>query len=253
MRIAHLFAFAAAIAPLATAVPAVSAAQIPDHFENLKVLPKDIPRDSLIQVMRRFTSALGVRCEFCHVSSDGSNQFKTMVFKSDDKPEKRNARFMMRMVDSLNHVVLAAMPERSDPPVMLRCVTCHRGLSKPTTLEAMLTATVQRAGVDSAMKEYRDLRQSATLEGKYDFREGTVNELASHLAANGKTAEAISLLQMNEEFYPQSSQIDFELGEVHRQRGERDQAVVSYRLALQKQPQNRAARQRLTELGVAIP
>jgi hypothetical protein len=34
----------------------------PDSFTNLKVLPRDIPRDTLVNMMAGFTRALGVRC-----------------------------------------------------------------------------------------------------------------------------------------------------------------------------------------------
>jgi tetratricopeptide (TPR) repeat protein len=234
-----------------------AAAQLPEKFENLKVLPKDIPRDTLLQVMRNFSGSLGVRCNFCHVEKAGVANAgpgpTPLDFKADDKDEKRNARFMMRMTDSLNRVVLAGLPARSNPPVAVRCVTCHRGLSKPTTLDAVLATTIQHAGVDSAVKQYRALRQTTAYEGKYDFSESTVDELAQRLATAGKPADAMTLLQMNQEFYPSSSQIDLALGDIHRQLGEKDKAIVSYRAALQKQPQNRMARQRLTELGVTAP
>jgi lipopolysaccharide biosynthesis regulator YciM len=41
------------------------------------------------------------------------------------------------------------------------------------------------------------------------------------------------------------------MGDLYRQRGEKDRAIVAYRAALVKQPNNRQARARLTELGVA--
>ena len=58
-------ALAAAVV-LVVSIGAV-AAQIPDKFENLKVLPKDIPQRELIDVMRGFAGALGFRCHNCHV------------------------------------------------------------------------------------------------------------------------------------------------------------------------------------------
>src|SRR5262245_29807849 len=121
--------------------------QIPEKFENLRALPKDISRDSLIQIMRGFSFALDVRCQYCHTGGDGVS-FAGVVFKSDEKPAKRNARFMIQMVDSINRVVLAALPVRSTPPVVVQCVTCHRGVSKPTTLELTLAETIDRFGVD---------------------------------------------------------------------------------------------------------
>jgi tetratricopeptide (TPR) repeat protein len=229
-----------------------ASSQIPDKFENLQALPKDIQRDSLVQIMRGFSFALGVRCQYCHTGGDGVS-FAGVSFKSDEKTAKQNARFMIRMVDSLNKTVLAALPARHSPPVTVQCVTCHRGLSRPTTLEAVLAATIDRAGVDSAVTQYRTLRARASLTGQYDFTEWRINELARHLATDGKTAEAIAILEMNGEFNPQSASIDVMLGELHRQRGERDKAIERYRKAIQKEPGNQQARQRLTEFGVPIP
>src|SRR6476469_2166381 len=61
----------AAVAILGALVPAALRAQTPggppEKFENLKVFSKDIPRDSLLGIMRGFTGALGVNCTYCHV------------------------------------------------------------------------------------------------------------------------------------------------------------------------------------------
>jgi len=57
------------------------------------------------------------------------------------------------------------------------------------------------------------------------------------------------MLELNQEFYPQAAEIDFMLGELHRQRGEKDKAIARYRAVLQKDPNNARAKQRLVELG----
>ena len=226
--------------------------QIPERFQNLQVLPTGIARDSLVNLMRGFSFALGVRCQYCHSGGDGVS-FAGVSFDSDDKPAKRKARFMLRMVDSLNRVVLAALPGRSEPPVIIQCVTCHRGLSKPTTIQNVLMKTIEESGVDSAIKQYRGLRERTALNGYYDFTEWRINELARGLVAAGKTADAIAILEMNGEFNPRSGSIPFELGELYRQRGDKDKAIAAFQRALQINPENPAARQRLTELGVRPP
>lgn len=226
--------------------------QVPERFQNLQVLPKGIARDSLVQIMRGFSFALGVRCQHCHAGGDGIS-FAGVSFDSDDKPAKRTARFMLRMVDSLNRSVFASLPGRSDPPVVIQCVTCHRGLSKPTTLQAELAKTIEQSGVDSAIKQYRGLRETVALDGYYDFTEWRINELARQLVGAGRNAEAIAILEMNAEFNPRSVSIALELGGLYHQRGERDKAIASFQRALQLNPQNQQARQRLTELGVRPP
>ena len=198
--------------------------------------------------MRGFSFALGVRCQYCHAGGDGIS-FQGVDFKSDDKATKRKARYMLRMADTINNRLLAALPDRSDPPVRVLCVTCHRGLSKPATLASTLTETIETKGTDSAIAQYRRLRENTMTLGKFDFGEWSMNELARTLAERGKTAEAIAMLELNQEFYPQAPELDFMIGELHRQRGEKDKAIARYRLVLQKDPNNQQAKRRLTELG----
>lgn len=241
---------------LAAAAPA--AAQFPQKFENLQYFPKDIPRDSLLRHMQGIAGALGVRCTFCHVTEESSQLAaapggpggprERIDFKSDDKPEKRNARYMLRMVDSINDKLLSALPQRSDPPVRVTCVTCHRGLPKPATLQSTLAETIQRHGLDSAIAQYRALRQNDMVAGMYDFRESSLEELARTLAERGNAADALSLLQLDQEFYPQSAGIDLAMADLYEKQGEKDKAIARYRMALEKQPNNPMARRRLQAL-----
>ena len=245
--LAHMGRVAAVAALLAT-VPTSLLAQIPQRFENLQVLPKDIPRDTLIQIMRGFSFALGVRCEHCHVQVR-EDTAERIVFKADDKKEKETARFMMRMVRDLNANVLTRLADRSNPPVRVQCVTCHRGSASPDPLDVVLEQTISEFGVDSAVARYKRLRAETMHLGRYNFGEWSINELARRLGERGETAQAIRILEMNQEFYPASSSIDLAIAQLHDQRGERDKAISRYRAVLTKQPQNRMARRRLTELG----
>ncbi|HET6231603.1 MAG TPA: c-type cytochrome [Longimicrobiaceae bacterium] len=214
---------------------------------NLQVLPKDIPHDSLIAIMRGFTNALGVRCSFCHVMGpDGG--MEGADFAADTKPEKRNARVMLQMVRDINSQWLPKLPDRSTPPVGVGCITCHRGMPVPTTIDRVLGTTLDSAGATAAIARYRQLRTETMERGTYDFGEGPVSDVARRLAAQGKTADAAALLEMNSEFHPQSAAVDVQLGDVYRARGERDKAIVRYRMALEKQPNNQMARRRLDEL-----
>ncbi len=87
------------IAALVLAAPL--AAQLPDSFENLEVLPKDIGQRELIEVMKGFSGALGVRCQHCHVGEEGK-PLSDFDFVSDERPAKDAARVMMRMTEKIN-------------------------------------------------------------------------------------------------------------------------------------------------------
>src|SRR5205085_12219044 len=98
---------------------------IPDTFTNLKVLPKDIKKPELVQIMRGFASQLGRRCKFCHEVNDDLSEGN---FASDKKIEKETARVMINMMAEINAEFLAKLPEE---PAEATCWTCHRGKNKP--------------------------------------------------------------------------------------------------------------------------
>lgn len=93
--------------------------------KNLKVLK--IPTPELIPVMRSYTVALGVKCDFCHVQGD---------FSSDEKPTKGIARKMIVMTDDIN-------TKFEDNKVHVACYTCHRGQTEPKTAPPPAPAPAQ--------------------------------------------------------------------------------------------------------------
>jgi hypothetical protein len=93
--------------------------ELPDHFKNLKVLPEDIKKEELLNIMKAFNKALGVRCNHCH----------TMQPKPDwaaDTDHKKIARSMMTMTQKISHDYFTW----PDAP-KATCFMCHRGAEKP--------------------------------------------------------------------------------------------------------------------------
>jgi hypothetical protein len=229
-----------------------AAAQTAWKGENLQYFPADIARNELTQRMREFSFALGVRCQYCHAGGDGVS-FEGVVFASDDRPAKRKARAMLRMVDRLNDSILADVPARAEPRVRIECATCHRGLALPKTLQTTLFEIVQSKGAAAAVARYRELRQDQMPFGRYNFGEWEINELARRLSEARDSAAAIAILEMNGEFYPQSADIDFQLGELHRGRGDVQRAIERYRSALTKSPGHAPSKRRIEELEKKAP
>lgn len=254
MAVRPLLRFAAATLVVIAASVSPLGAQIPERFENLQVLPRDIPRDTLVDIMRGFTAALGVRCTYCHLEREGTPpagvaRGLNLAFASDSLANKRIARAMMRMADSINTRFLASIPDRDSPPTDVTCMTCHRGMSKPMTIQQVILATTQRQGVDSAIARYRLLRSEMDA-GRFDFREQPVTDAARQLSEDGRHDDAIKLLQMLQEFYPNSVNIDLQLAETFIAKGDRDAGIARLRAVLAKNPNDRRARQRLQQLGV---
>ncbi len=222
-------------------------AQIPDEFQNLRFLPTDISRDSLLRVMRDFSFALGVRCQYCHVGGDGIS-FEGVEFHNDDDHDKRKARFMLRLVANLNSQVFPLIPERDDPPQQIECKTCHRGLAKPVLLRNVLSSVLDRHGADSATATYRRLRESFGMAGVYDFGEWETNTLAEDLEAQGRFPDAIAIYELNAEFYPRSAAIAGSLARLYEQVADTAAAIRSYQRILELRPNNQQAAQRLRAL-----
>jgi hypothetical protein len=229
--------------PLATPAKA----QIPDELVNLQYFPEDISRDSLITVMREFSFALGVRCQYCHTGGDGIS-FEGVVFDSDEDPDKRKARFMLRLVETLNRSMLPMMADRDEPAKAVECKTCHRGQPKPTLLRDELRATLDGAGADSMAVRYRRWRERLMTHGYFDFGEWETNTLAERLTAEERYDDAIAVYEMNLEFYPESVSILSALGGLYEEIGDTDGAVGYYERVLEVSPENRRALERLEAL-----
>ena len=113
------------------------------EFKNVQVLSHEMSREELILVMRRFTQALGVGCDHCHVVT-ATTPRQQFDFPSDAKETKRVARVMIQMTQQINGPWLdrveaaehhaeettGALEAASDVP-RVGCWTCHRGKTEP--------------------------------------------------------------------------------------------------------------------------
>ena len=92
-----------------------------DGFKNLKVLPQDISQDSLMNLMKSYNKALGVKCNHCH-SKDKS---------ADDVYAKEITRHMIQMTNEINEKSFNPIGDKYKNAV--DCATCHRGSTSPMT------------------------------------------------------------------------------------------------------------------------
>jgi hypothetical protein len=93
---------------------------VEQQFKNIKSLT-GAPADQLIPAMQYFNAALGVECNFCHVTQPQWSPDK------DDKEEKRTARRMITMTEAINKANFEGKPE-------VGCSTCHGGHSHPVAV-----------------------------------------------------------------------------------------------------------------------
>ncbi|RMH18195.1 MAG: c-type cytochrome [Acidobacteria bacterium] len=221
-----------------------AAAQIPQEFTNLKVLPEDVDRRQLVGTMRAFAGALGVRCNHCHV---GPDNLQGMDFATDEKETKRVARAMMKMVQEINDKLLPASGRES--PAAVSCITCHHGLARPQTLAQVLSEVLEKEGAGAAVARYKELRETYYGRAAYDFGEFALPSLAEEVAMRKRDPQAAAaLLQANLEYYPESGYTHYMLGEVYLFLDDKDNAKKSFEKAVRYSPDNPRAKQRLESL-----
>jgi tetratricopeptide (TPR) repeat protein len=106
-----------------------------------------------------------------------------------------------------------------------------------------LAVTIASSGMDAAVKQYHDLKASA--RASYNFDEDELNVLGYELIRARKFNEAIRILKMNVEAFPQSSNFYDSLGEAFMDDGDKAQAIANYEKSLQLNLKNGGAAERL--------
>lgn len=218
------------------AAPALLEAQggfrFPENPKNLKVLPDSVRGARLGQVMRGFTAALGVRCEYCHT---GQGDLSNFDFTSDDKPAKNKARLMLKMVMAINGTHLA---ELGDQRIQVTCATCHRGVARPAMLEDLLEAAIDSAGIDAATARYDELRKRYYGGFSYNFSRGPLTVLGERLMTKQKYPEAVKVLQLEIANNGEDVRTLMALGGAQAQAGDKDGAKKTFEKGLSLAPDN---------------
>ncbi len=91
--------------------------QKPKFAKNLQVLTFLKSKEELKGWMHMIKTSLGVDCDYCHNTDD---------FASDQKPPKRIARNMIKMLLQVRQDYFS-FPNAEQPT----CYTCHQGHKKP--------------------------------------------------------------------------------------------------------------------------
>jgi len=219
----------------------------PDSLVNTKVIPRSTPVIQVVGTMRNFAGALGVRCQFCHVGEEGM-PLERFDFPKDEKRTKLVARQMMRLVEEINRR-LDTIPSRPTPGVEVTCRTCHHGVSRPVPLATLIAETTLAAGADSGIRAYRNLRDRYFGRDAYDFGEGSLNMAAFRLGRENRVDDALAMLKLNEELFPNSSGMYVFRGNIVLMRGDTAGAAAAWREALRRDSTNGEARGRLKDIG----
>jgi hypothetical protein len=121
------------------------------------------------------------------------------------------------------------------------------GFDPRQSIAETLSATIASGGVDTAIRQYHNLKTAAPTT--YNFDEGQLNGLGYRLIRANKFKEAIRILQLNVEAYPQSSNVYDSLGEAYINDGNKLQAIANYQKSLHLNPKNGGAVKMLQKLN----
>ena len=196
------------------------------------------PPADIMPLMQEIVQGLGVQCEYCHSAPRGSGL---------PEPKKDIARQMIAMTRDLNTRVQTATGKPATQTAQVKCVTCHRGVPIPRQLSDIVMQTLREKGVAAAAAQYRDLHEHFYGRAAYDFGEDTLIGVAQPLAS-GKPDDAIALLKLNLEFYPQSAKTYAAIAFAYTRKLDDPTAITYYEKAVELDPSNGVIRGQLEQL-----
>jgi hypothetical protein len=236
--------------------PARGGQPAPPPMTNLQVWPKDAPRAQVIQIMNAFNDSLGVQCNYCHVQEGpgGRNDFA-----SDEKREKRVARQMILLRDSINVMLPAIVgkPAGAGPtsgsgnpgaPVRVLCSSCHRGLPVPRSIADVVTDASASGGAPVGLAKYKELRAQYYGGQEYDFRENSLLAIAQRAMTAKNPDDALAYLQANLEYFPKSARTYQAMAQARNAKGDKQGAIRDLEKAVELDPASAQARNQLQQL-----
>ena len=215
------------------------AARADEELKNLKVFPATTTKRELTETMKQWSQALGVRCEFCH-EQKVPGDFQSIDFASDKLGHKAIARRMYSMVNDLNAGPLPRAAGEEDAAVS--CVTCHRGLAYPTTLDRVVLGVTRESGGEAGVKKYRELRERYYGSGSYDFGPRSLQTVAESLAADAAGLDAaLAIGRLNVEMFPTTADPHVVVAQILEMKQDKAGALAEVNEALKLEPGHRHA------------
>lgn len=167
----------------------------------------------------------------------GINGFNTVIVRMPN--DKRLIVLLDNAEDGqyLDRISLGIMSILYDQPVE----------SPKRSIANELLNTIKEKGVASAITQYRALKAGPTAN-EYDFGEAELNRLGYQLLSMKKAAEAIEILKLNVEMFPQSANVYDSLGEAYSAHNDKELSIANYKKSLELDPNNGNAKAHLGKL-----
>ncbi len=173
--------------------------------------------------------------ERIHAHAGGINGFSAFILRV---PNGRKTLVLLSNVHDDGLVQLAAN---------LRRILFGREPAPPKRLAVdRIAATLEEKGIAAAVAEFRDLEARHAHE--YAFSEQQLNRFGYQLLGEGRTPEAIEILKLNTEVYPDWANGYDSLAEAYVAAGNVGLAIANYEKALKLDPRNTNAEAQLEVL-----
>jgi imidazolonepropionase-like amidohydrolase len=168
---------------------------------------------------------------------DGGKSADMVVLDSNPLEDIKNTRRIAAVVIRGRYI---------DRPGLDAMLQAAEKTASQISISTTLLKTIESQGVQVAIKQYHDLK--ARQSDVYDFSEVELNDLGYRLLGAKKIDEAVAILTLNVEAYPESSNVYDSLGEALMLRGDRELAITNYKKSLDLDPSNMNAVQMLRKL-----
>lgn len=139
---------------------------------------------------------------------------------------------------------LKKTPAENGAPAHFLSVSFRPENGIPASLDSF-RSELGRQGFDHAAEIYAAMKKE---KPEFQLDEDAMNDWGSQLMQSSHLHEAIALLKLNLQNYPESSNAYTILGEIYAKSGDKQLARESYTKALEKNSQNAEARDKLQEL-----
>lgn len=139
---------------------------------------------------------------------------------------------------------LKKTPAENGVPPHMMTVDFRAAKGAPVTFET-LRVEAGKKGFDHLAEVYAAMKKD-----KADFKveESAMNDWATELQGDGHLGESVEVLKLNTVMYPDSANAYEALGEAYEKAGQKAESVESYKKALEKDPENTEAKEKLKAL-----
>jgi tetratricopeptide (TPR) repeat protein len=127
-------------------------------------------------------------------------------------------------------------------------IDVHHSIGEPATIE-IFAANIGKRGFDKAGEIYQEMHNK---DSSFKPDERALNSWGYQLANENWIKEAIAILRLVTEIYPESANGFDSLAEVYEENKEKELAIKNYKRSLELNPQNGNAVQHLKGMGIAI-